>query len=1276
MAGRSGAVPAPLGRQLGRYLLTEELGRGGMGVVWRAFDPSLRRDVAVKRLGVGGPVDERQRQRFVREARAAGRLRHSAIVAVHEVGEIEGQPFIVMDLVEGESLETLLDRDLPSPRWVAEVARDVAWALEHAHGHGIVHRDVKPGNILIERPRAGPGDRTPASPYGRPVLTDFGLAAEPATDERITLSGQLVGTPAFMAPEQASPGHAPIGPATDVWALGAVLYRALAGRSPFAGGDLLSTIRKVMLDDPAPLRGSGVIVHRDLETIALRCLEKRPERRYPTAAALAEDLDRFCRGEPIAARPLSRVEQARRWARRHRLATVAVGGVAIAVVVAAVVGGLARLELARRVDDERRAFVETVRQRAERTNEAFRAELASPPGEATLEGRLRRRDRVVALGLDALAAAMELRGLVRDDDASRGAFDVAMAMGEAALEAEQWSVAASAFSKAVETDVDPARARAALVRVDAERLRIAREHREEVGAILDAIRGGELAEVAGGLEEAVFAIVRYPEAQTVEQLGEALDEVSEALRRGTADAYRAAGTPTPAEARAGTGPIDGLDHAIERWLALAPGEEPDEETHRALDAASKRMVERAARERSSEGRSWARGAQLVATAQERAVGRHRLALARVCSDALGHLGRHESSVDALGRYLFADRNEGRATVAAVALGRLGGPKAHRLIVAAGRRFGFEGPLWSRVVPMLAEDGVDVPELSSVGGDAGSHVERGKLLEARGDREGALREYGLAVDAAPDAADGLSHRGILRATMGDLEGAKRDLDRAGELAPDDARVVCNRAILREGMGDLEGAIREMTRAIELDPGFARARIQRATFRQRGGDHAGALVDLDRAVAIAPGNVNVWISRGNVRANLRDLAGALGDLDRAVELAPDDPKTLAARANVRRRAGRPADAMADLSRAIELAPRDAELWLLRGRLRDRADDLDGAIADLDRAIELAPRLAAAWAQRGSSRGSRGDQEGAIVDCTAALQIDSESTQALNCRGVARLHLGQFRGAAEDFGRVLGIEGESPALLSNRAQARLRLGDALGALEDYDRVVTLDPGRALHLTNRGMARAAAGDPDGALQDFERALELEPDDVRSLDARGATWLRRGRWEAARDDFSRALAIDPYDYARWANRGSARQKLDDAAGAVEDFSRAIELAPERPTLFAWRGKARAALGDLEGAVSDCARVAELAPAGAAAWHNLATMRRRAGDLDGAIADYDRALARDPELALAHRGRGLAREASGDRAGAIADLERFLAIAPEHPRAGDARERLSRLRGG
>jgi WD40 repeat protein len=307
--------PAPPLCVLGDYELLEELGRGGMGRIYKAWHRSLGRLVALKMIRAGAAATADDRLRFRTEAEAVARLDHPNIVPVYEVGEHDGQPYLAVRYVEGGPLGRHLERFRDDTRAAADLVVALARAVHHAHERGVLHRDLKPSNVLLEW-RAG--DAGPPMPY----IADFGLARLLDQDSALTRTGDLVGTPSYMAPEQAGGGAAAITTATDVYGLGAILYALLSGRPPFVGPTVLETLQRVRACEPNPPRQFNPKLDRDLETICLTCLAKDPRRRYSSARALAEDLESWLGGRPIAARPATARERLVKWVRRRPAAAL------------------------------------------------------------------------------------------------------------------------------------------------------------------------------------------------------------------------------------------------------------------------------------------------------------------------------------------------------------------------------------------------------------------------------------------------------------------------------------------------------------------------------------------------------------------------------------------------------------------------------------------------------------------------------------------------------------------------------------------------------------------------------------------------------------------------------------------------------------------------------------------------------------------------------------------------------------------------------------------
>jgi len=296
--------PAKTLADFGDYELLEEIGRGGQGVVYRAHQKSLNRTVALKVIGLGHWATQAHLKRFRLEAEAAASLEHPGIVPIHEVGERDGTCYFSMGFIEGDQLDEIAKSEVMPVRCAAELIAKVARIVHYAHEHHILHRDIKPGNILLDT-------------KGEPHLTDFGLARLVETESTVTRTMEVLGTPSYMAPEQAVGNNARVTSATDVYGLGAVLYQLLTGHPPFAGGTTFETVRLVLDTEPRQPRLLNPKVDRDLATICLMCLDKDPQRRYSSALALAEDLERWLKHEPIRARRTGIFTRGRKWVRRN-----------------------------------------------------------------------------------------------------------------------------------------------------------------------------------------------------------------------------------------------------------------------------------------------------------------------------------------------------------------------------------------------------------------------------------------------------------------------------------------------------------------------------------------------------------------------------------------------------------------------------------------------------------------------------------------------------------------------------------------------------------------------------------------------------------------------------------------------------------------------------------------------------------------------------------------------------------------------------------------------
>jgi WD40 repeat protein/serine/threonine protein kinase len=445
------ARPGPAVPVVPGYQILGVLGRGGMGIVYRARQVQLKRPVALKMILTAEQAGPGAAARLHGEAEAVAQLHHPNIVQIYEVGEYEGRPYFSMEFMDGGSLAEQIQHTPQPPEEAARLLATLARAVHHAHQQNIIHRDLKPANILLRRLATGEHGSTPIKDYSRPLsglngdaslrvhpysslasflpkISDFGLAKRLGADGGPSLSGALLGTPSYMAPEQAARQPTAIGPPADVHALGAILYEMLTGQPAFRGTTLLDTLEQVRFQEPVPPSHVQRGVARDLETICLKCLRKEPAHRYASALHLAEDLGRWLRGEPIQARPVGAVERLGRWCRRNPGTAVACGVAGAALLAATLVSALfavAQTRALKESEDQRRELADT-KDVLEKTD-AHRRRLARTSASLTLDQALRWCEQGQAnRGLVLLAHSLQMVGSEDHD------LDVAIRMNLAA----------------------------------------------------------------------------------------------------------------------------------------------------------------------------------------------------------------------------------------------------------------------------------------------------------------------------------------------------------------------------------------------------------------------------------------------------------------------------------------------------------------------------------------------------------------------------------------------------------------------------------------------------------------------------------------------------------------------------------------------------------------------------------------------------------------------------------------------------------------------------
>jgi tetratricopeptide (TPR) repeat protein/tRNA A-37 threonylcarbamoyl transferase component Bud32 len=1054
-ATRSSSGEAP--RRIDQYALVRELGRGGMGVVFLAEDTSLKRRVAIKMILDPAFAGPEHVSRFQREASAAARLHHPGIVGIFGVGSHEGKPYLVLEYVEGESLEALLRRGIPPPRRIAELVRGIALALEHAHANGVVHRDVKPENVLVD-------------PSGATHLMDFGLAREVSSSDRMTVTGQVMGTPSYMAPEQADGSTTDQGPHSDVYSLGALLYRALVGRPPFEAPSMALLMAKILFKEPEPPRSVNPKTPPDLETIALRCLVKEKEAR-PTAKDVAEELRRFADGEPILSRPIGGVERAGRWVRRNRKLALAVALLATALPAAAAVVGVQLYREAARAREERRKALALEREVDEvlehegrsqaepgadgiYADDGYRsalASLAAHPGPSTV----RRLGEVLdAAGHDLAPIARDVLGRAGTPDADEAAkgeppiagIDAALDAFQAlrpgeALDAPGMKVLAAARKRIDRRE----RRRATNGRGDAHSvlLRVAKEKLGPGKLRLVQLASDGLAQI-------------HPARAPVEQLWRYLLSEEDSVRAAHAGIALAASRSRDADLALAAeldrrGRSDLFSQRLESWLVAQGGKLSWEPTTTA-DTIVHGFL-----------RSVRHDADGAIDDFTRAIEREpgNAAAWRGRSQAFDRKGALEKALADSKRAVELNPEPRELSNGAIIKMKLGD--------FAGARADLD-----RVIEIDPEK-------------AGAWSMRSKARDFQGDVQGALEDATHALELDGGSALIWYQRAFARGVAGDNDGALSDYEQGLAVDPRNVALWAARGHLEAGLGRLDEARASLSRAIELDPGQPDAWADRARVAALKGDYDAALSDLAQGLAHVGDNVELLALRGAIRTNRKDFAGARADLVRGRELAPSDPMVLRGLGRLEAETGERDAAIADLGRAAEGA-RDPVFLAECADGLEHAGDREGAIAILSRAIELVPSYGKAWIMRGSLRWRLGQAAEALADLKRGAELDPGSADGWQASGIVKAMNHDPEGAVADLTRAVELSPRNVQLWHDRGSVRMAMKDWDGAIADYSRAIDLLPRRGLPWMERSEARLGKGDREGAAADAKRGLELEP--------------------------------------------------------------------------------------------------------------------------------------------------------------------------------------------
>jgi tetratricopeptide (TPR) repeat protein/tRNA A-37 threonylcarbamoyl transferase component Bud32 len=1203
-----------------RYRKVRDHAKGGLGIVYVALDGELKREVALKEIKPEYADNLASQSRFLLEAEITGGLEHPGIVPVYGLGAYDdGRPFYAMRFIKGDSLkdaiavfhaDPTLKKD-PGARALAlqKLLRrflDVCNAVAYAHSRGVLHRDLKPDNVMVGK-------------YGETLVVDWGLAKAigrsgadgygPLPESTLlytssgsaqTMPGSVVGTPGYMSPEQAAGRLDLLGPASDVYGLGATLYTLLTGRLPFAGHDVPEILRKVERGEFPRPRESALWLDPALEAITLKAMALKPEARYASPRALAEDVERWIADEPVAAYPEPFNRRVRRWAKKHR--TSLTTATAAALVGALLIGGFAwqRLEHRRQTDDAGR----TILAKAEGLATQARTSGEMPTWDkAVAEATLARERLESGDGSPALLLEAEKRlKAFRVDQAHRAETLAAEARDEQVVTAIEEARLQGANVKDGTFDIQ-AKIDAYLVAFQAYGIDVA------TLPVEDAARRIRSSRKADDLIESLDDWTRYDNAKNIpkerlEAIARAAETdsvratIREAVSRRDAEALRR--FCESEEDRRKLGPR--VRHIFDSLLRLDP-------------VGSFPLLETILREHPSD--FWLNhhlgAAYLFAKPPKLAEAVHFLSVAvALRPDSPGVLNNLGYALRAQG-HLDQAIDEFRAAI-----------RIKPDYAEAHTNFGITLEAQGQLDQAIAEHRAALrikPDYAE------AHTNLGNALKAQGQLDQAIAEYRTALRIKPDLPEAHLNLGNALKAQGQLDQAIAEYRAAIRIKPDYPEAHYGLGAALGAQGQRDQSIAEFRAVLRIKPDYAEAHYILGLALKDKGQRAQAIAEYRAAIRIKPDYAQAHLDLGAALGDEGQLDQAIDEYRAALRIKPE---LLAAHVNLGhalKDKGQLDQAIAEYRAALRIKPDYAQANYSLGLALSAQGQLDQAIAEYRAALRIKPDYAEAHTNLGGGLSAQGQLDQAIAEYRAAIHIKPDLLEAHVGLGFALKTQGQLDQAIAEYRIALRIK-------PNHAEAHFYLGKALAvqgqldqAIAEYRAALRVKPEDAEAHFDLGAVLQAQGQLDQAIAEYRAALRIKPDDVRAHTNLGAALSAQGQLDQAIAEYRAALRIKPVDVRAHTNLGLALKTQGQLDQAIAEFHAVLRIKPDHHE----------------------------------AHYNLGNVLKDQGHLDQAIAEYRAAIGIKPNYAEAHCNLGLVFLQMGKFGEALESLEKGHALGSKQP---------------
>jgi len=1129
-AVKAAAAPRP---QVQGYKILSELGRGGMGVVYKARQVKLNRIVALKMVLAGAHAGADQLARFFTEAEAVAQLQQPNIVQIHEVSEHDGLPYFSLEYVDGGSLAEKIGGQ---PQPVEEAARMVellARAMAYAHHHSIIHRDLKPANVLL-------------TAEGEPKITDFGLAKRLESDSSQTRSGTLMGTPNYMAPEQARGDVKEVGPLADVYALGIILYEMLTGRTPFLGTSILDTLQQVRNHEPVPPSRLQPKVPRDLETICLKCLQKEPAKRYGSSELLAEDLRRFRAGEPILARPVGRVERAWRWCKRNPR----VAALSTAVAILVMTTGVALTVMEVRSLRFKAASQETRKLAQQRLEQA---------GEAMAGGDYRRAHDYLRWSDPLINSTPDLVDIRDELNLRRDQINLYAEFQDLLDNSRYHGLSGSPelladgqkYGKQLIELYDAIEQRTGKGKCGLPPLTPAQQqHFKEdvfdaflIAAKIDWDAASAVRDRPAELAAARRAIVLYNRAEKLLPPTKTLYSrrfafwtmlsTREPQETGRERARQAAESDKAAAAKiTASSPIDRFWHGYaEQLRANTAARQGD--AKRARELYESAIGEYVALLRIQPGHFWAY--YYIATCHYQ-------------------MGEWNDAIVGYNACIFISPER---------------PWTYHNRGLAYQQLQQLDLALQDIDQALARNSRDAPALAS----------RAQVRLVRGDKQAALADLARVIELKADAASYLL-RARAQHDLKEYAAAIADCNKALALAPKNVEVLLARGAALQALNRNDDALADFDAALAADPASPAASARKVELLRGQKKFTEAFAECERLLKLQPKSAEALARRGGIHQAMNRSDAALQDLDAAIAADASLAAAWLGRAEVLRGLQRTEEALRDYSQALALQPDQPAALAARGAIHFGRRNFSQARDDYSAALRLDPQPSYLRV-RGLTNLLLKDFDASLADWNSLADLQPQNSDCPYFRGAIYMGRREYEPALKAFGQAIAIKANDARAYSARAHVYHRQGKLNEALAEVTLIVEkVAPGNASMLNNRPDLYLSLGKLDEAIADWQRSIQLKPKQIDAYRGLASVCEKQGKPAEAAQWLDRMVAADTANSAAYRRRAEFRRNRGQWSEALADCDEAARLDSSSVLPALVRASIDAAKGDYPKAVA------------------------------------------------------------------------------------------------